>query len=129
MDWHTRDTSTLETFPGMRFFGFRSSLEQTIKSYALFANADYEVTSNFTVQGGVRYTNTKRKASHCSEDISSDQALSRTFGNSEIVPGSGTTICRRCSDWVRPTISWSIRASAIPWTTCCPQATPAFSWR
>lgn len=50
-----------------------------MRSYGLFANAEVEVSSNFTVQGGIRYTNNKQSASYCYNDPAIDTAQGTAF--------------------------------------------------
>ena len=83
------DTSLNEVFPGYRFNALNSNIEQTIKNYAGFANADFEVTSNLTIQGGIRYTKSTRNAATCNSNLEPEQFLSKTFGNDLFVPGFG----------------------------------------
>jgi iron complex outermembrane receptor protein len=45
-----------------------------METYALFGNAEYKVTSQLTVQGGLRYTNNKQDATYCYNDPASDTA-------------------------------------------------------
>ncbi|MGE4323420.1 MAG: TonB-dependent receptor [Sphingobium sp.] len=79
--FRTFDLSLNEVFPGARFDGLNSNIKQTIKNYAAFANADFEVTPNFTIQGGIRYTKSTRRAATCNTDTDPEQYLSGTFGN------------------------------------------------
>lgn len=41
---------------------------QRIKNYAVFANAEFELTPNLTIIGGARYTETRRKFEGCTND-------------------------------------------------------------
>jgi outer membrane receptor protein involved in Fe transport len=52
------------------------------RSYGLFANGEFKVSSNFTVQGGIRYTNTKQTATYCYNDpaIDTGQGAATLFG-------------------------------------------------
>lgn len=45
-----------------------------LRSYGLFGNVEAEVTSNLTIQGGVRYTNNKQNATYCYNDPAIDVA-------------------------------------------------------
>ncbi|MBC2670567.1 TonB-dependent receptor [Novosphingobium piscinae] len=45
-----------------------------LRSYGVFANVEAEVVPNLTVQGGVRYTNTKQSATYCYNDPAIDTA-------------------------------------------------------
>ena len=49
------------------------------RSYGLFANAEFEVSPNFTVQGGIRYTNNKQSASYCYNDPPQDTGQGTAF--------------------------------------------------
>lgn len=85
----TRDLSLNEVFPGMRFDNLNANLRQKIETYAVFANVDWALTDRFSVQGGIRYTKSKRRGGYCSTDGSDEQFLSQTFGNDLVVPGFG----------------------------------------
>ncbi|WP_225008873.1 TonB-dependent receptor [Novosphingobium percolationis] len=57
------------------YFHIRTTLNEftsRMRSYAFFGNAEYKVTDNLTVQGGVRYTDSKQNASYCYNDPASD---------------------------------------------------------
>lgn len=41
---------------------------QSIRNYAFFANGEYDLASNLTLKGAVRYTDTKNSASNCAVD-------------------------------------------------------------
>lgn len=49
------------------------------RSYGLFANGEYKVTSSLTVQGGIRYTDNKQNASYCYNDPASDAGQGTAF--------------------------------------------------
>ncbi|MBZ9646904.1 TonB-dependent receptor [Sphingobium sp. 3R8] len=68
-----------EAIPSLPFSEFDANLKQKAKTYAAFANVDLEVSPGLTVQGGVRYTNTRRRAAYCAADNSVNQNLSTTF--------------------------------------------------
>ena len=53
-----------------------------MRSYGTFANAEFKLTPNLTVQGGVRYTNNKQSASYCYNDpaIDAPQGTAFIFG-------------------------------------------------
>jgi iron complex outermembrane recepter protein len=52
------------------------------RSFGLFANAELEVSPNFTVQGGIRYTKNKQSASYCYNDpaVDTGQGTAIIFG-------------------------------------------------
>ena len=54
-----------------------------MRSYGVFANGEYKVTPNLTLQGGVRYTNNKQTASYCYNDpaIDAGQGAATLFGS------------------------------------------------
>ncbi len=80
-EYHDRDISVLETFPGRRFVEHTPIQNQRIRSYALFANGEYALTPQFTVLAGLRYTSTKRRSANCATDPSASQNLAKTFGS------------------------------------------------
>jgi iron complex outermembrane receptor protein len=53
------------------------------QSYGIFANGEYKLTSNFTIQGGVRYTDNRQKATYCYNDpaIDAGQGAATLFGS------------------------------------------------
>jgi len=65
------------------------------QSYGAYANGEYKLTDHFTVQGGVRYTDNRQKASYCYNDPASDagQGAAALFGSAlnsvpiHILPG------------------------------------------
>ena len=50
-----------------------------MRSYGIFGNAEYKVTDNLTLQGGIRYTNNRQSASYCYNDPASDTAQGTAF--------------------------------------------------
>jgi outer membrane receptor protein involved in Fe transport len=50
----------------------RNDFTNTLKTYAVFGNAEFKVTDQLTLTGGLRYTNNKQKASYCYNDPASD---------------------------------------------------------
>lgn len=68
-----------EAIPGLPFNTFNANLKQKVDTYAGFANAELKITDQFSVQAGIRYTNTKRTAKYCAVDISANQNLATTF--------------------------------------------------
>lgn len=60
-----------------------NNFNSRMRSYGLFANGEYKVTPQFTVQGGIRYTNNSQKASYCYNDPASDtaQGAATLFGS------------------------------------------------
>ncbi|WP_179043324.1 TonB-dependent receptor [Sphingobium lactosutens] len=53
-----------------------STTRQTIKTYAGYANLEYDLTSKLTAQGGIRYTKNVRDFSGCSYDADGTTYLS-----------------------------------------------------
>lgn len=49
------------------------------RSYGIFANGEYKLTPNLTVQGGIRYTDNKQSASYCYNDPASDTGQGTAF--------------------------------------------------
>ena len=57
-------------------FGFPNSAaaldaDQKIRTYSFFGNADFEISDQLTVHGGIRYTNARNRFSGCSLDSGS----------------------------------------------------------
>lgn len=75
----------------------RNIFDINLKTWAGFANAEYEISDNLFVSGGIRYTKNRQVANYCYNDISSDlrtasifEAFSHIFGApSDFQVGSG----------------------------------------
>jgi iron complex outermembrane receptor protein len=73
---------------------------QKVNTYAIFGNLDYKLTDTLTVQGGARYTETRRKFNGClydsgAGDLAATQsaAASRLLGRTVVFPaGSCVTL-------------------------------------
>ena len=50
-----------------------------MKTYAVFANGEYDLNDQFTFKAGVRYTNSSNKNRMCNSDTTGDQNLSNLF--------------------------------------------------
>jgi outer membrane receptor protein involved in Fe transport len=61
----------------------RNDYASKFRSYGLFANADYKISPNFSIQGGIRYTNNKQSATYCYNDPAQDvgQGTALVFGS------------------------------------------------
>ncbi|MDF0546157.1 TonB-dependent receptor [Sphingobium sp. H39-3-25] len=59
---------TLSTVPLYGYTGSDNYSDQHMRNYAFFGNLEYDLSSQFTVKGGVRYTNARRSASTCTGD-------------------------------------------------------------
>ena len=59
-----------------------NNFESEMRSYGIFGNAEYKVTPQLTVQGGVRYTNNRQEATYCYNDpaIDAAQGTATVFG-------------------------------------------------
>jgi iron complex outermembrane recepter protein len=65
-----------------------------LRTIAVFANLEYELTDQLSVSGGIRYTDNKQNATYCYNDPASDtlQTTSALFGTlSQIVGGAPAT--------------------------------------
>lgn len=60
-----------------------NNFSSRMRSYGIFGNAEFKVTPNFTVQGGVRYTDNKQSATYCYNDPAIDtlQGTAFVFGS------------------------------------------------
>ena len=83
-----RNVAVSEILPGLRFAQVDSRVEQRIKTSSVFGNVDYKL-GNLTAMGGIRYTKSNADANYCNIDPSSNQSLSKLFGNADVVPGFG----------------------------------------
>ena len=64
--------------------------EQEAKNKAVFANIDYEIVPSLTLQGGIRYTESKRSYSGCTRDTGTGEAaaaLNALFEAQTGIPG------------------------------------------
>ena len=62
--YHNTDSST-SVVAGLKGSQAGNTTQNDIKTTALFANLEYEVTDNISVQGGIRYTDYNRDFSGC----------------------------------------------------------------
>ncbi|MGW8202251.1 TonB-dependent receptor [Sphingomonas bisphenolicum] len=77
-DINTLDYSNSSAALAFGFGGSTYSNDQIMNNYAVFANAEYDLSPEFTVKGGARYTKAKRRASICNFDTS-DTLLAGSF--------------------------------------------------
>ena len=61
---------------------------QTIQNYAVFGNADYDITPALTIKSGIRYTDTHNAASMCAADAG-DGTVAALFNNLGEAYGGG----------------------------------------
>jgi iron complex outermembrane recepter protein len=73
----------------------KNDFASRLKTYSLFANAEFKLTDALTFNGGIRYTNNKQQASYCYNDPASDTAQNASslfyafegaFGNPGLPP-------------------------------------------
>ena len=91
---NTDDINSLE-FPQSstaRLAGFpltdvNNQTRQNIRTYAVYGNLDYDLTSAFTVHGGIRLTQTDRDFSGCSADTGDGQAAAALNFLSSVLRG------------------------------------------
>lgn len=65
-----------------------------LKTLAVFANAEFKISDQFTVSGGIRYTDNKQTATYCYNDPAKDtlQTTSALFGTlSQLIGGAPAT--------------------------------------
>lgn len=83
-------TSRLVTFLGLPDFKFyRTNATQRFRSYAGFASADYNISDQFALHGGVRYTKTKISTFGCTVG---DAGLNALIGMPTLPPGECVTL-------------------------------------
>lgn len=68
----------ISTFPLFGYTGTIYHTNQNMRNYAFFGNVEYDLGDQFTVKGGIRYTNARRRADICSMDPG-DGTMSRVF--------------------------------------------------
>ena len=82
---------TNQSAVGLPFFGFSQHERQNAKTWGPFANLEYRLTSQLSVQGAIRYTTQDRDAHGCLSDING--SLAATFSRlSTILSHSPTVI-------------------------------------
>lgn len=62
-----------------------STNDGTVETYAVFGNLEYELSPNLTVQGGIRYTNSKRAATSCTSDPETPDLLASFINAYQLV--------------------------------------------
>jgi len=74
---------TLNTPQNFSLDGYQARSSQWLRNYAAFANAEYDLTEQLTLKGGLRYTENRRRQNECSFDNGdgSMNALINFFGN------------------------------------------------
>ena len=97
---------------GMTFDRASALGQNDIRTYGLFGNAEYEVIPDLTLQGGIRYTNTRRKFGGCGKDLG-DGKLADIFNflgglftggtlNPQILPGQCYTLGLAAENFAAP---------------------------
>lgn len=66
--YEVENFSQISTAPIFGYTGAYDFADQRMRNYAFFANAEYDLSSKFTVKGGLRYTNARRTANVCTGD-------------------------------------------------------------
>lgn len=61
-----------------------SSAPQTVTTAAVFGNLEYKITDHLTAQGGIRYTQSDRKATSCTSDPLPGETLSAFVNDFQI---------------------------------------------
>jgi len=75
--YHLADYSGNSPIPGFAPISLTlNQFESTLKTYAAFANGDYKINQNLSVNAGVRYTRNDETASYCYNDPASDAGQS-----------------------------------------------------
>jgi iron complex outermembrane receptor protein len=70
------DYSGNAVIPGIPPFTLNSlDYNSKLRTTAVFANAEFKITPNLTISGGVRYTKNKQSATHCSQDADGDDSV------------------------------------------------------
>ena len=85
--WH--DASTAIAFGLYANGQLNFSVDQTTKSMAVFANAEYDLLPELTVKGGVRYNHSKLTTADCGQDTTPPYPLGQIFyGAGNYTPGA-----------------------------------------
>ena len=83
-DYFLPFNSTNQPLPTLpRFEHVVAAANQKVDTYAAFANAEYKISQNLSIHGGIRYTNDKREGDQCSYDNTANQFLTAQFNGLE----------------------------------------------
>lgn len=87
------DYSANAPIPGLLITDGENDYSSRLKTIAAFAHAEYKITPNLTVNGGIRYTENRQSATFCYNDPASDigQAEAGTFSALQNI-FTGTTL-------------------------------------
>ena len=66
--------SSISQLAGFPLTEVKNQTQQNIRTSAAYANLDYDVTSNITLHGGIRYTVANRSFAGCTQDTGNGQA-------------------------------------------------------
>ena len=66
--------SSISQLAGFPLTEVKNQTQQDIRTSAAYANLDYDVTSNITLHGGIRYTVANRSFAGCTQDTGNGQA-------------------------------------------------------
>ncbi|SER84466.1 Outer membrane receptor proteins, mostly Fe transport [Sphingobium sp. YR768] len=89
---------------------------QDVKNLAAFANAEYKVTPNITLIGGIRYTDSKRSFEGCTNDFGGDTATwwNAIFGTN-VQPGGCLTFTPNFPDIFDPAAFDNLNEDNVSW--------------
>lgn len=83
--WNVASTANWLALTGQNIF----AVDQTTKSRAVFANAEFDVTPQLTVKGGIRYTNATLTTSNCGWDVTPPYKIGEIYyGPGNYTPGA-----------------------------------------
>jgi iron complex outermembrane receptor protein len=95
-------------------YHIRTTLNQfssEMRSYAAFGNVEYKLNDELTVQGGIRYTNTRQGATYCYSDPPSDTNQGTAHYYTELL-GSGPVAPGECFP-INPATGKSTRTPVV----------------
>ena len=89
---------------------------QNVKNLAAFANAEFKITPNLTLLGGVRYTDSKRSFEGCTNDFGGDTAIwwNAIFGT-DVQPGGCLTFTSTFPVIFDPAVFDNLNENNLSW--------------
>jgi outer membrane receptor protein involved in Fe transport len=73
------DYSANTAIPGLPITLTTNEFGTVLETFAVFANVEYAISPQFSIQGGVRYTDNQQDAEYCYNDQTAEQYTAQTF--------------------------------------------------
>lgn len=89
---------------------------QDVKNLAAFANAEYKITPNITLIGGIRYTDSKRDFEGCTNDFGGQTAIWwNTLFGTNVQPGGCITFTQNFPEIFDPALFDKLNEHNVSW--------------